>query len=1476
MRTVSGGDVEVGVTNGGASANFDPDTAPPLSDGQQRMWFAHAVKPALMNLCRSYRFSGELDADRLRAAVTVVTARHEVLRTTFHAGTDGGPLAVRHNDLMPRWAEHDVAELVGAAQQLRLSVLAQREFGTAFDLTVESPLRVTVIRTGATEHVMLVVAHRIAWDDASWPVFLADLTTAYTQGAITAPLTPRPRPRQDGADGADLDYWREELANPPEPLELPGPNGSVVPSSRKAARCTTRLSVNTMRHVEQLAQEAETTPYVVLLAAYSALLHRYTHAEDFLVAAPVPNRDVDVQGRIGYFGNTIALRMRPHGRASFRDLLEQTRRITQDGAAHQRVSLDRVVRELNPDRRHGVERFPRVSFEVAEFDRAGFCPPGIRCERASLNGLVTPVPLGLTVETTPDGADIVAEYLVEVLDEGLTAQLLRHFVNLLDSALADPDRRLASLTLMDAREAEWLREVSAGERFEAAPAALGDLVAARAAVQPDATALVYEGRHFSYRETNELSNRLAHWLIQQGIGTEDRVAVLLDKSPELIITALAIAKAGAVYLPIDSEYPANRIAHILADAQPKLVIREPITGVEQFDAREPVDADRVRPLTPDNAAYLIYTSGSTGLPKGVTVSHRPLTEYFNWFRAEYRVSGSDRVLQVASPSFDVSVGEIFGILSCGGRLVIPRPGGLGDVAYLTDLLNTEAVTSMHMVPSLLGLVLSLPGVTQWKSLRRVPVGGEALPGRVADKFHATFDASLHNFYGPTETVINASRYKVRGIQGTRTVPIGTPKINTQIHILDEALRPVPVGVVGEIYIGGTHLARGYHRAAGLTAQRFIADPFAPGQRMYRSGDLARRNAIGDIEFIGRADEQVKVRGFRIELGEISSAIEVDPSVGRALVVVDELPHLGKRLVAYLTPVGGHVVDIDRIRSRVSAALPDYMIPAAYVVLDEIPITPHGKIDREALPAADFGSVTEHRKPKTATQRRVAALFARLLGSSSVGVDDSFVALGGHSLLATNLSAAILSECGVEIDIREILEQGTVASLARLVDQGRIGSAADAEDSADEAEPIPLLPSGRRLYEHGNPRRLAETGVFWLPQGITRSALEELLGALVGEHEVLRSRLDRESMALVPRVRQALRFVEIIVADPSDAVSVEMARAVDRLDPEQGWMLSAVWLHPEDGPGVLILAVHHLAADPVSWQVIMHELESRWKALTTGALPPLTQSGTGYRRWANALAAEADGVGSLPFWIAQLDGEDPEIGSRRIVPELDREGDVAVTVESAPADVSAVLLNSGIPMDQLLAAATARTVAQWRRLRGQPAVESLLAVQIPGRGEANAETVGLLSTVYPLRIGGADPLGVGPRGLVERVARQYSAMPGRNIDYGLLRYLRAYTSAVLRQYRDPQILLTYLGHDREFRGDLLRRDGLLSVSGSPVPEPDSAVRHELTIAVLIMDTTEGPAIATLWRAIPEVLGRSEVAELQSIWHEQLGTLAKEQW
>ncbi|WP_156675036.1 amino acid adenylation domain-containing protein, partial [Mycobacterium sp. E2989] len=849
---------ERGLARPAAEAPASTKDEPRMSVGQHRMWFVQSVDPdsALLNVCVSYRVTGVVDLQRLRRAVDAVAARHQVLHTTYATGPDGDPYPVVREELRPEWAEHDLSELTEQARRLRLDVLAQRDFRRPFDLAKDSPLRVTAARLSGDELMLLMTAHHIAWDDASWTPFFTDLTRAYTDDLGALPAITAPAPDEAADPGADFEYWRPLMANLPEPLELPGPNGSVVPSTWRAQRATTRLAAATVDKAAALARETGATPYMVLMAAFAALVHRYTQSTDFLVAAPVLNRGVGSESAIGYYGNTVVIRLRPQPHQTFRELLAQTRDSAVGAFAHSRADLDWLVRESNPDRRHGADRMTRVSFGQREPDGAGFCPPGVRCERGELRGQFNQLPLSFMIELdrSAGGGSVEAEYLVEVLDQRLVEQLLRHYGVLLDSALTDPDAALSACALMDADDAEWLRWASTGAAFETPAATLPALVTRRAARSPDAIAVVYEGREYTYREIDEESNRLAHWLIERGIGTEDRVAVLLDKSPELVITALGVLKAGAVYLPVDPTYPEDRLTFILGDADAKLVLREPVTGLSRYPATAP--AELLRPLSPDNTAYLIYTSGSTGLPKGVPVPHKPIAEYFVWFGEDYHVDETDRLLQVASPSFDVSMGEIFGTLIMGARLVIPRPDGLRDIGYLTDLLSREGITSMHFVPSLLGLFLSLPGVSQWRTLRRVPIGGEALPGEIADKFHATFDALLYNFYGPTETVVNCTSFPVEGAQGTRVVPIGRPKINTQVYLLDNALRPVPAGVIGEIYIGGTHVAHGYHRRPALTAERFVADPFTPGARLYRSGDLAQLDAeAADLDlFVGAPDE----------------------------------------------------------------------------------------------------------------------------------------------------------------------------------------------------------------------------------------------------------------------------------------------------------------------------------------------------------------------------------------------------------------------------------------------------------------------------------------------------------------------------------------------------------------------------------------------------------------------------------------------
>ncbi|MDT5146613.1 MAG: mycobactin peptide synthetase MbtE, partial [Mycobacterium sp.] len=578
------------------TVNPDAPVENGLSEGQARMWFVQTADPsgALLNVCVSYRITGDVDLARLRDAVNAVARRHRVLRTTYTVSDEGDPRPAVHDDLRPGWAHHDLSDLAEHARRLRLEVLAQREFGTPFDLSMDAPLRITVVRTAGDEHVLLLVAHHIAWDDGSWRVFFADLTNAY-QGAELGPERRLPGISGPDTTQADLGYWRSVMADPPEPLELPGPAGTGMPTNWRAARTTLRLSGDTAQRVMAVARDTGCTPYMVLLAAFGALVHRYTHSDDFLVAAPVLNRGAGTDDTIGYFGNTVAMRLRPQPAMTFRRFLTTTRDVATGAFAHQRVGLDRAVRELNPDRRHGAERITRVSFGFREPDGGGFRPPGVRCERYDLRSNLTQLPLGFMVEFDRTGALVEAEHLLEILEPGLVRQMLDHFAALLEDALAHQDTPLARLALMDEADAEWLRAVSRGESFDTAPSTLADLVSEQAGTTPDGIAVVYEGRRFTYRDLNEAANRLAHWLIGRGIGSEDRVAVLLDKSPDLVVTALGIAKAGAVYVPVDPTYPRERLDFILGDCQAKLVLREPVGDLGAHRCDDPTDADRVRP-----------------------------------------------------------------------------------------------------------------------------------------------------------------------------------------------------------------------------------------------------------------------------------------------------------------------------------------------------------------------------------------------------------------------------------------------------------------------------------------------------------------------------------------------------------------------------------------------------------------------------------------------------------------------------------------------------------------------------------------------------------------------------------------------------------------------------------------------------------------------------------------------------------------
>ncbi|MGB9223801.1 amino acid adenylation domain-containing protein, partial [Mycobacterium sp.] len=817
---------------------------------------------------------------------------------------------------------------------------------------------------------------------------------------------------------------------------------------------------------------------------------------------------------------------------------------------------------------------------------------------------------------------------------------------------------------------------------------------------PEAVALVSDDAELTYTELHRRANRLARWLIGQGIGARDEqdiIGLRMTTSIEFIVAMLAALKAGAAYLPIDPAYPDDRIEYLVADARPRTVIgRDELAAAEQAAALLPdtmlTDADRLCPLLPDHLAYVIYTSGSTGQPKGVAVSHRAIAEHVDGFIAEWSMTAEDRLLQSSSVSFDASLLDIFVTLTLGARLIVPRPlsgGAFGDIGYVADLIDRHRITVLHMVPSVLSTVLMLPQITQWRQLRHVPVGGEALPGELADKFASYFDAELRNHYGPTEAVVCSTHMAVRGVQGTRVVPIGVPNRNVYAYVLDEELQPVPAEVIGELYLGGVQLARGYLRRQGLTAQRFVADPFNPGARLYRTGDLVRRNISGELEFVGRADEQVKIRGFRIELGEVESVIAAHPAVRHCLVVAEDT-EAGPMLAAYLVPVSDNL-DLDELSAHAAAALPEYMVPSAFAVIPEIPLTVSGKLDKRALPAPTPIAVRRYREPATATERRICAIFARLFGWERVGAEDSFFGLGGHSLLAARLVAQIRAEFGIELTVRAVFDTPTPAGLAaQLVEQFRAEfdidldamDAGDADggdgdlgafngfegfDAFDATVPAPA--SNRpQLVESVRPERLplsysqlaawfqyriegARDG-FNLPFALRFEgpldtvALTKALNDVVARHEALRTNFAEYEGVPYQSVhpsRQVGLPLETIDADQFDETVARLRRHV--FTPESGPLIKATLLSLDAQTHVLFVIVHHIVSDHASLGIFFDDLVTAYRAELQGhsprwAAPPIQFAD--YALWQRNALDSAWGQAELAYWRDALAGLPDEI------------------------------------------------------------------------------------------------------------------------------------------------------------------------------------------------------------------------------------------
>ena len=1046
------------------SARAQP--GPSLSFAQERLWFLDKFQPGsvVYSIPHGLRLTGELEVPVLLRSLSEIVRRHQALRTRFkEVGGQSYPVVEPMAALEMPFV--DLSSLPEERREAETVRLCRQEAQVPFDLRQDLLLRAKLFRLAAADHVLFFNLHHIASDGWSMGLLVCELRTLY-QAFIEgrpSPLEELPIQYADYAvrqrewlQGEVLDkqlsYWKKQLEGAPALLELPADRARPAIQSYRGALLLYDLPQSLSSGLAELSRGEGVSLFMTLLAAFQTLLQRYTARDDIVVGSAIAGRNrKEIEPLIGLFVNTLVLRGDLSGNPSFRTLLGRTRDMALEAYVHQDLPFERLLEALHPERDLSHSQLFQVMFILDNI------PPetawsGLEDSPILIDNGTSKFDLTLFVRERAGALQAVIEYNTDLFEAGTIRRMLGHYRTLLEGIVSNPERRLADLPLLTPAErqqllVDWNRTEVAYPRDRC----LHELIEDQVQRTPEAVAVVFGETQLTYRQLNQRANSLAHDLQELGVGPDTLVGICVERSLEMVIGLLGILKAGGAYVPLDPEDPTERLAFMLGDAGVRVLVTQAsieaslpshqarIVRLDRDWCTIAQSPDRLsRTVTAQHLAYMIYTSGSTGAPKGAMNTHLGIVNRLLWMQDTYRLQPSDRVLQKTPFSFDVSIWEIFWPLLTGAGLVVARPGGHRDSAYLSGLIPKEKITTVHFVPSMLSSFLEHSGLrSPFLSLKRVICSGEALSFELQQRFFSCQQAELHNLYGPTEAAVDVTHWACERNGELRIVPLGRPIANTQIYILDRHLMPVPVGVAGELHIGGVPLARGYHHRAELTAERFIADPFSSelGARLYKTGDLARYLPDGNLEFLGRLDHQVKIRGFRIELGEIESLLAGHPGVAEAVGVVREDVPGDKRLVAYVTGRGEQPPALSELRALLQTKLPVYMIPSAVVTLDRFPLTPNGKVDRMALPKPDLTRIELGEAfvaPRTPAQERLAGIWCEILGLKQVGIHDNFFDLGGHSLLAIRLISEINRTLNFDLPVLALFQYPTIGELEKAL------------------------------------------------------------------------------------------------------------------------------------------------------------------------------------------------------------------------------------------------------------------------------------------------------------------------------------------------------------------------------------------------------------------------------------------------------------
>ncbi|MDT0454754.1 non-ribosomal peptide synthase/polyketide synthase [Streptomyces sp. DSM 41527] len=1495
----------------------------PLAFAQQQLWFLDQLRPgdARYNSAVALRLTGPLDRAALSRALDAVVERHESLRTTFD-DIDGRPVQQVHPAAPVPLPLHDLGEghdpAAGPGDRTSpgpgaLDDVLMAEYSRPFDLRTGPLLRALLIRLADDAHVLLLTAHHIVTDGWSMGVLLDELCTLYD--ALAHGETPALAPvatqypdfavwQRERLSGAlleeQLSYWTKQLDGT-VPLELPLDRPRSGEEAGDGAVHTFRVPAATAARLREVAAQQHTTLFAALIAACQALFARWSGQDDIAVGSLTPGRGrTELERAVGFFVNTVVLRAPVDTARSYRELLDASATAVLDAFAHGDTPFERVVEAVGAVREAG--RNPLFDVMVL-LHPAPPAAPGLR----DLTAEAVTVPrhaatFDLSVEFVPDGDELTGllEYRTDLFDAATAERMAGQLVLLLDGIAAEPDRPLGELSLLSDREHRRLTTEWNDTALAVAPTTYPAAFEAQTARTPHATALVAGDTTLDYATLNARANRLAHHLIDRGAGPEQLVALRLPRTADMIVAILAVLKTGAGFLPVDPELPDDRLRFLVADARPMLVLDEAAPAGIPAPARtgdpaaagptdaNPTDADRRAPLLPGHTAYVIYTSGSTGRPKGVAVEHRALMNLLAGHRDGFVAAaggGPLRVALTASFSFDTSLEGVL-LMADGHRLHLVDETTRLDPAALVEYVVEHRIDFLDLTPSYLRQLLPAGLLTDPRHHPRLlMLGGEAVGPALWRELAGLDDVASYNFYGPTECTIDALACR---IDGTARPVVGRPLANVRAHVLDDRLRPVPPGVGGELYLAGDQLARGYLHRPGLTAARFVADPYGPpGSRLYRTGDLARWTADGRLDYLGRADDQVKIRGHRIEPGEIEAALLALPAVtGAAVVAVaDERGHA--RLAAYLVPAAGSGAPAaSELRTALGRTLPAHMMPAAFVVLDALPLTTSGKLDRRALPAPDLDAAPREREfvaPRTPAERQLAGIWSAVLGLAQVGVTDNFFELGGDSILSIQ-AVSRARAAGLRLTSRDVFLHQTVAELAAAVDLRTAPEPAARQPQ--DAGPAPLTPIQEWFFAtHGPLRHFCMSMLLDLPHDLDPDALERALYLVAAHHPALRTRFVRTGdtwrqhpVDAVPPgllTHHDLSRATGAARDAARTAAADAARA--ELDPASGTLLRAVLLHAEQGSRPqLFLTAHHLAVDSVSWRILLADLESAYRRTAAGEAVPLEPATTPFTTWAAQLARHVqDGGfdGDLAYWTA-------EAAVARTPLPVDRPGTaLAGSVRTVRArldrDTTDALLRR-VPgvyrtqVNDVLLSALGRVLADW-------AATDRVTVALEGHGREDIDahdahddgaaagstdsadlsrTVGWFTTQYPVTLTLDGPSREPDWGAtLKAVKEQLRAVPRRGLGYEASARLGSPDPAAraLRELPLPQICFNYHGQWESAPGRDFAPAGEVPGRDLAADEP---LDHLLDVSAVVADGV----LELTWHYSDQVHDESTVREL----------------